>query len=533
MKKLRRVLLIAAGGVLAFLVVLLLAVNLYVQSQATQARIQQELTQRLGATLSIQRISVTPWSGLKLTGITMPQSDAAVAGKFLKADTFRLRIRFLSLFARRLVIDEVSLVHPNVVWAQNANGKWRLPVAAPQTETSAPAAAEMPAASASSAEPALNTPLASAAPPVVSTVPSQVPATAPSDNTVETASSTEEQAAVAPFTPEVRRVTLTNGNFHFLDMHGQPVATFEGVDFRSTLRSGSALRGRASIAKVSLRDRFYLEKLESPIRYDVAALDFSQIHARAADGEVTGEFSMNPADPGSPFGVKVKFRDVQADRVVTDAGGPGGMVQGRIEGELNATGKTADANALAGTGEIYLRDGQVRQYRLLVALGQILQIDELAQLHFNEAQVKYHITPGVVTVDEMLLSSANIRLSAHGTVSFNGNLRLESQLAINDKIQSQLFRAVRGNFQPVEPAGYSAVNFQVSGTIDKPKTNLMKKLVGGELSDIGSVLDSFLGGGKSERAKKKAAFGAQPPQPEQTPPAPDETASPASTAPTP
>jgi uncharacterized protein involved in outer membrane biogenesis len=98
--------------VLAFLAIALLAVNLYVQSKGTQARIERELSERLGTSLRIRRISVTPWWGLKLTGITMPQMDSSAPGNFLQADTFRLRIRIASLFSRRLVIKEVSLINP-------------------------------------------------------------------------------------------------------------------------------------------------------------------------------------------------------------------------------------------------------------------------------------------------------------------------------------------------------------------------------------------------------------------------------------
>ena len=47
--------------VVAIFLVSLLGANLYVQSQATQERIQQELSQRLKMPLQIQRISVTPW----------------------------------------------------------------------------------------------------------------------------------------------------------------------------------------------------------------------------------------------------------------------------------------------------------------------------------------------------------------------------------------------------------------------------------------------------------------------------------------
>ena len=106
----------------------LLAVNLYVQSHGTQARIQEELSERLGATLHIQRISVTPWWGLKLTGITMPQdNDPRSPGIFCRRKRSGCACGSRSLFAQRLVIKEVSLINPKVVWAQNADGKWRLP----------------------------------------------------------------------------------------------------------------------------------------------------------------------------------------------------------------------------------------------------------------------------------------------------------------------------------------------------------------------------------------------------------------------
>jgi hypothetical protein len=142
---------------------------------------------------------------------------------------------------------------------------------------------------------------------------------------------------------------------------------------------------------------------------------------------------------------------------------------------------------------------------LLVALGQLLQIQELQQLHLDQAQVKYHITPGIVTIDELIFRSENIRLSAVGTVSFDGKLQLESQLAVNEKMRKQLFRAIRENFQPIDEPGYTAVSFQVSGTVGRPKTNLMDKLIGRDLKDLSSVISGLMGGGKSERSKKKKA----------------------------
>ena len=55
-------------------------------------------------------------------------------------------------------------------------------------------------------------------------------------------------------------------------------------------------------------------------------------------------------------------------------------------------------------------------------LGQILQIDELMQLHLEQAEVHFHISPGIVIIDQLLLRSPNIRLSATGTIKFDGKL---------------------------------------------------------------------------------------------------------------
>ena len=485
MKKLGRVLFILLAAIPGVAVLILIGVNMYVQSQGTQARIQQELGQRLGTTLQFRRISVTPWAGLKLSGITIPQSQPGVSPDFLTAQTFRLRIKFGSLFSQRLVIKEISLINPEVVWAQNRDGKWRVPstpqdpgiigLHPPRMEPGNPATLEKPSVS----EPESAVPI-----------------------------ETEESA---PFTPEIQRVNLVHGRFRFLDEKLKNVATFDDVGFHSGFRTATDLSGKISIEKTSLRDRFFLEQLQSPLRYAPDELDFSQITARAGGGEVTGRFTLLPQTEDSPFTVSVKFRDIQADRIVADAGGARGMVTGRLEGYLDASGTTADPNALAGAGEIILRDGQVQQYSLLVALGQLLQIEELRQLHFDQAQMRYHINPGVITIDELLLRSQNIRLSAAGTVSFEGKLKLESQLAVSEKMRGQLFRAIRENFQRIDEPGYSAVSFQITGTVGRPKTNLMDKLIGRDLKDLGSVINSFMGGGKPAEPKTKKTASASTP----------------------
>jgi len=471
----------------------LLGVNLYVQSQGAQAKIQQELSRSLGIPLKIRSMSVTPWGGLELSGITIPQTLSVGPKDFLEARTFRVRVRFLSLFSRRLVINEVSLVRPRVVWPQNTEGKWRLPgTRAPRAEAISTNQPPAP----SQVEPGIESVPTNATPAVtnVASVPSS-----PKTTVKEEPSARETKLAVAP---EVRRVSVEDGDFTFLDQTGRLVASFAGVDFRTNLRSSLALRGDAKVTRVSLRDRFFLDQLRSPLRYEPDVLELSQISARVADGDVHGYFAIQPEAEDAPFTTSVNFHGVLADQLVENAGGPKGMVKGRLEGNFEASGKTADPEALVGQGEIFLRDGRVQQYKLLVLLGQILQIEELQELHLEQAEAKYHLRPGLVTIDELVLRSPNIRLTSSGTVAFDGTLQLNSQLAINDRIRGQLFRAIRDNFHRINDPGYSAIEFQVGGTIERPTTNLVEQVVG---RDISSMLNSFLGGKKDRPKKKKKA----------------------------
>jgi hypothetical protein len=488
--------------VVALAAILLLGVNLYVQSQATQAKIQQELSHRIGTPINIRQISVTPWGGLKLSGIAIPQDSPGNSTDFLKARTFQLRIRFLSLFSRRLIIKEVSLVGPEVVWAQNSEGRWRLPGRDKQ-QTPAPA----PQTDTAELSPAVSASVGSTSPPLE-----------PPAQTASPVSATPESGF--SISPEIQRVNVRHGNFSFLDRSGALAANFQNVDFRSSVRGSASIHGNARVEKISLRDRFFLSRLQSPFSYEPDVLELAKISAHAGGGEIGGHFAMQPESEDSPFTASVTFKDVQADQIVSDAGGPKEMVQGKLEGHFEGAGKAADPNSLTGAGEILLRDGQVRQYSLLVALGQLLQIEELTQLHLEEAQAKYHVTPGLVTIDQLVLRSPNIRLSATGTVAFNGKLKLESQLAINEKIRGQLFKMMRENFQPTADPGYYALDFHVGGTVERPKTNLVDRMVGRNLKDL---VDGFFGGGKPK--KKKRDTEASPA--EETPgptPSPDESA---------
>jgi hypothetical protein len=481
----------------------LLAVNLYVQSQGTQGRIQQELSQRLEMPLRIQRISVTPWGGLRLSGITIPQTNPAATPAFLEASSFRLLVRFDSIFRGPLVIKEVALIKPEVTWAQNESGKWRLPSHAIEAGVPGPLRSPGPRVE--------NEPLAPRASPMPPAALQELPIPQ----------------------PEVRRVKLIDGSFHFLDQHNEDVALFDGVQFSSIMRDTNWLLGGTRIDRIALRDRVFLSNVRAAFQYDGEALELSEIKARVARGELQGDFSMQPQTQDSPFSVRANFTRVQADELVANAGGSKDIMRGALEGTLEASGRLADPSALSGKGTISLHGGHVEQFALLAAIGQVLQIEELTRLDLEEAEAKYRLAGELVLIDEIVLRSPNLRLNGGGTVTFSGKLSLEAVLTINDKIRGQLFRAMRNNFAASEdrPGEYS-LPFHIGGTLEKPKTDLMQRAVGVDLKNIGGVIDALFGRGKGKKKDAETASEAASATPMPSPaasvsPSPTSTSTPA------
>jgi uncharacterized protein involved in outer membrane biogenesis len=495
-----RVIAILAGSFVALCVLVVIGLNLYVQSVGAQARIQQELSHKLGVPVKIRSISVTPWGGLTLSGISVP--DTARNTDFLTAKAFQLHAAWSSIASGNLVIRKVSLVSPDVVWPQDQDGRWRLPgssVPPPAPSLSLPISPPMPTPVLPQEE--IPPPNVTAAGPVPA-MSAVTPAPGPG----------EPSKIVRQLVPDIRRAAIRGGNFRFLDRHDVLVAAFEGVELQATVEQATSLHGVVHIDRLSAHDRFFLQKIRSPFKYSPNEVELSRIFARAAGGEISGTFVVRPQEENSPFHLNFHFRGLKADEVVTDAGGGHGVITGDLDGSLDASADSGSGSGLTGHGEIVLRNGQLQQYSLLVALGQVLQIEELTQLHLEQAEAKYHLEEGQIKVDELVLRSPNLRLSATGLVTLNGKLRLDAQLAINEKVRAQLFKPIRQNFQPTSDPQYSAVDFQVSGTIERPRTNLVDRIVGRDLKDIVSGIL-----GKKSGKTRKAPRAEVSPSPEESP----------------
>ena len=123
MKKHSKAILLGLGALLVVIVFGSLCLHGYIQSARSQERIQAQLSQALGMPLKLTNTSFSLWSGVRITGITIPQGSA----NFLEAGSFTASYRLLPLLIGKFTIPEISVNAPKLVWKQDAKGKWRLP----------------------------------------------------------------------------------------------------------------------------------------------------------------------------------------------------------------------------------------------------------------------------------------------------------------------------------------------------------------------------------------------------------------------
>ena len=468
MKKLSKAILLGVGALLVLGIGGIFCANLYVQSPGTQERIQAQLSQALRMPLKITHTGFSLWSGLRITGITIPQGDAT----FLEAGSFTASYRMLPLLAGKLSVPEMRVDRPKIVWKQNAKGKWKLP------------AREKDAAAAPDPQPADG-----AAP--------------PQEAKPKAAASPEKKKAGGKIIVDVARLLVTGGTVELLDKEGQPAATFTDVNLTCTTLTEAKVEGLAVIGRLVWAESLVLENVRTPFIWIAGELTLPELTGTLAGGSVRGRFHAQPDAPKSPFEAVLNFEQVNLDRLATEGGGKQGQTTGTGGGQLALNGDLGRIERATGTGQFQIRDGRFKQLELFQTIGRLLDIRELSDLRIKDGRGDFHIADEKIQVDEMILTAPDLQLSSKkGTVRFDKKVEIEAQLGLAEGLVKQLPDLILGSFATADN-GQRTIDFKITGTTDKLRTDLPDRLIGQKIGRQFEDLLTGIFGGKSKDDEKK------------------------------
>lgn len=476
-KKVSKAILIGLGVLLVLVALLLVGLNIHIQRPQTQARIQEELSKSLRVPLKLTNVSVSPWNDLRITGLSIPNG----AGNLLEATSFEAHFRWLPLFTGRLVISDMVVDTPKLVLIQDEKGKWQLPEpekAAEVSKAEAKAEGKDPGK-----EPATPKSTAEASP----------------EKSEKPEKPEKKAARKQPVT--VEHFEIRSGTVELWDSHHKHVAVFADVNASSTALDAAHVEGTAEIGKAIWADGLALENVRTPFKYSEEEISIPEITATFAGGTLRGVYLGKTNDDGMVYKVAVTLAQIDVDRLMVQLGGQAGQAHGELGGQIEVHGDTRRPDKLDGVGRLDLRNGQFSQLELFQNIGQVLGLRQLSDLRLKDGHTDLRLASDKVYVDKLLLSTPDLQLTAKGMVRLDQRINLDAQLSIEDSLVKQLPPMVRDSFSTVTADNRRAIDFNVTGSTDKLKTNLLDKLIGQKINvQFGDLLGSLFGGGDDRKS---------------------------------
>jgi type II secretion system protein N len=444
-----KAILIALGSLAALVVIAMVCVNLYLQSPGVQARIQAELSRVLRMPLTITSTSFTPWSDLRISGITIRDGETDL----LNAASLRARYRFAPLLQRKLVIHKVTLDSPNIVWKQNAEGKWAL---AQQEKPAKPAPAEK-----------------------------------------KPRKETRDLEVI------VESAQIKRGTIALLDKAELPVATFTDVTVDFTKLTPERIEGTAQIGRAAWENVLIIEETRTPFSYADGKLEFPALDARIGGGFVKGGVTFGAGDEATPFEGRLEFEHVDLARVSTESHWSESEMAGSLSGTLGLAGTVENWRRAEGNAKLSLRNGRFRNLFYFELIGQALQIKELSDLRLTDSQAELRFANEKAHIEAMTLDSANLQLSGTGLVRIDGKIQIAARLIARDRLFKQLPTFARDNFATA-PDSSRFIEFNITGNTAKPKTDLLNKVVGQKIeAQFDDLLSSLFNTKKDDKKDEK------------------------------
>lgn len=465
--------LIAIGGLLLLWAAAILFINIYLQSDAVQARLRDAIAREVGTPAQIRQTYYTPWTGIAISGLTIPSAENPKR-PLLEIQKIHVGVDLFSLFRGRLIVKNLDLLSPSFAFRQSAK-----PRTAPVEEAGPLEAILLP----TDHLPQSGTGL------VQAPIPSS-PAKA----------SHEMPPA------QIKAFRIDDGRAVFFDAQGAKTLELAGLFIEANPDGKDKFKGTYRIERGVLWNSISPRQFEGHFEWDAGHLSLPDIQANLGDGRLSGQLEWLQ---NKSFVLAAAIENASLQKLASDAGMDAKGTQGLFNAKLALEGTAGQPETFAGTAEVNLAEARMEPIELIRQLGELLRVDELRLLTLKNAEAEFKIADNQVVVESLLLASENLMIDAVGTAGFTGNLDLQARLHVNEKLRKETRGLIGKNFQPSEAEGYAHMPFSITGSLARPKSDLLDKMVGLRIGqDVGGLLKNLLRA--PQKPKNKPAAEASP-----------------------
>ena len=195
-----------------------------------------------------------------------------------------------------------------------------------------------------------------------------------------------------------------------------------------------------------------LTGVEGPLAIDAAGVRFGAAAARDGEGEprrlvarlAGGTVALDgrvDAGEGGGFTLAATLSDADLERITADTGrglaGGARPYKGRVFGGLELSGSRAGSHSLVGRGQIRLRDADIYELPVVLAMLKVLRVKAPDLRAFGSSVIDFRVEGPRAYLDNIELSGDAISLVGSGEFEFDSVVHLTFRSIMGDS-QSQL-----------------------------------------------------------------------------------------------
>lgn len=491
MRSIAKPILIISGIIFVLCATAVLCLNIYLQSEGVQVKLRQAVSRATGFEPVISQTYYTPWSGLSLSGIKIPQADNTKK-PLLAVRSIKCRVSLTALLQGRILINDVTFEQPSLLVVQGQSGVWPVGSALPFQDLN-----KKPTASRQAPQDAgiVKLPTSGATPDSHQTLSATpLPATA--------LPSKEMPARATPVL--VENIRLHEGKAFFYPAQGRPIR-LEGLEAEGKVSPDGSATGVFRVKTAAFSELARCTDITGNFEYRDGHLKFTDMQGSWAQGTLKGGLEISKT-PDSFFTGSLAAENVSLQKLAEEAGFTAEGTQGFLFAKTSLQGIPGQPESFTGEASANLTEARMQPIDPLRQLGELLRINELRILELRTAQTALTIRNGKILVDRLELESANLLVDATGEAGLDGSLDLDARFHVTQNLLKDSLGFMGSKFQASEREGYSHMPFSITGTMTRPKSDLLDKLVGVRLGDdVGGLLKNLLRMPKKEKKKNKPA----------------------------
>lgn len=467
-----------------------IAANLLLLLSPVRSRLERGLSAALGAPARVERVTWTPWGGIRLRGLVVaaPREAATLTkAPFFESDAARLRFHWLPLFSGIVDISEIAMDAPRIACVRGEDGRLLHPFGG-----GPPVVVE-----------AIGNPFVSGGAGIAGAPSPGDGETAPVDGGKGPAADGQEVTAAPPAPPtagdqatgrrasrksrslevRLREVVIRKGSVTLLGNDGSDgIARLRNVEMRVDLSGEQP--GTFHALRADVLGRLRISDIRAAVAVDGGAIRLQEIRANWGGGGLGGAVQVGLTQPGVPFSADLNSVGLTPGAFIKPAGEVDAATRSALESAITVRLRLAGfARSLDTVRGALLCEGLQLPVAALVPGDSADGIGGQAGiLDFEIARILFRLSRGAIVFDDVHFNADTVVIRAAGSIAPSGELNVAVRTYVPAAAVTALGAFMSGwpeerllHFTGLEHTDYIYRDALLSGTVGAPAVDLWQE----------------------------------------------------------